>query len=240
MSTQQAVILCGGLGTRLKPITEKIPKALVEVYDKPFLQWQLEYLAEHGIERVLLLCSHLGDQIEKQFGDEFDGMEVQYSFEKPEPLGTGGALRAALSKLDDVFWLFNGDSFLEIDMDAMWTAAQGFDAIVSAYRDVDKNLVIPNLKIANVSGKFGTINDYKKDGGLENGFNAIDSGVYVIKKSVVQSFNSQGRNRFQVEDMWPSLIPSKKLGAYFERRNFYDIGTPERLKVFESWLRDNF
>jgi NDP-sugar pyrophosphorylase family protein len=239
MSTQQAVILCGGLGTRLKPITEKIPKGLVEIYDKPFLQWQLEYLAEHGIERVLLLCSHLGEQIEREFGSEFDGMDLQYSFEKPEPLGTGGALKLALPKLDEVFWLFNGDSFLEIDMDAMWNSAKDFDAMVSAFRDVDKSMVIPNLKIANMSGKFGTVNDYKKDGGLEQGYNAIESGVYIIKKSVIQNYRPTS-HRFQLEHFWPSLIANKKLGAYFERRNFYDIGTPERLKVFESWLRDNF
>jgi NDP-sugar pyrophosphorylase family protein len=239
MSTQQAVILCGGLGTRLRPITEKIPKALVEVHDKPFLQWQLEYLADHGIEKVVLLCSYLGEQIEKQFGNEFDGMDIVYSYEKPEPLGTGGALRNALKHLDEVFWLFNGDSFLEIDMETMWFSAQHFDACVSAFRNVDQSPVIPNLKVANMIGNSAPVNAYKKNGGLENGFNAIDSGVYVIKRSVVEKSKSMGV-KFQVEDMWPELIAEKKLGAYFEKRNFYDIGTPERLKIFEDWLRDNF
>src|SRR5882724_5899162 len=103
----QAVILAGGLGTRMRPVTETIPKPMIPVCGKPFLQHQLELLQKNGIDRVLLLVSYLGEQIEEYFsnGDSLK-MNLSYSYES-SPLGTGGALKNAGSKLEEKFLVLN-------------------------------------------------------------------------------------------------------------------------------------
>src|ERR1700679_1648170 len=105
-------ILAGGLATRLRPITEKIPKSLVTVAGKPFLAHQLEMLHARGIRHVVLCVGHLGEMIEKDFGDGSTyGIKLEYSFDGPKLLGTGGALKQALPKLGPEFFVLYGDSY---------------------------------------------------------------------------------------------------------------------------------
>ncbi len=102
-------ILAGGLATRLRPITEKIPKALVPVAGKPFLAHQLELLHRQGFRHVVLCVGHLGEQIETAFGDGRDyGLELEYSYDGPDLVGTAGALRQALPRLGDSFLVLYG------------------------------------------------------------------------------------------------------------------------------------
>ncbi|HKF24702.1 MAG TPA: sugar phosphate nucleotidyltransferase, partial [Candidatus Acidoferrum sp.] len=118
-SERQAVILAGGLGTRMRPVTETVPKPMIAVAGKPFLQWQLELLATSGIRSALLLVAYLGEQIEQYFGDgRRFGSSIDYAYEL-SPLGTGGALRNAEQKLRDWFVLLNGDTYLAIDYDGL-------------------------------------------------------------------------------------------------------------------------
>src|ERR1700712_1818752 len=109
-------ILAGGLATRLRPITETIPKALVDVAGVPFVCRQLEYLREQGVKKVVLCTGYLGEMIEDVVGDgSAFGLEVAYSPDGPTLLGTGGAMKQALSLLGDSFFLLYGDSYLPID-----------------------------------------------------------------------------------------------------------------------------
>jgi NDP-sugar pyrophosphorylase family protein len=247
---RQVVILAGGLGTRLRPITEKIPKPLVPVAGQPFLYWQLLDLKQQGYTDILLLVAYLGEQIEKHFGDGRDlGLHIRYSFE-PEPLGTGGALKHAVAALAEEFVLLNGDSFLRAPLDAMGAAfaANGYEAMISVYDDRVPTQVIPNLK---TSGH--VVLDYKKDAGRERGFDKIDSGVYVMKRSLLESVDGasgpglspsgsvQGfSQKFALADLWPGLLAKGRLGAYNVPERFYDIGTPARLQEFEEKVRDYF
>ena len=113
-------ILAGGLSTRLRPITENIPKALVDVAGKPFIARQLEYLRRQGITRVVLCLGHLGEQVEALVGDGAAfGLDVGYSWDGPRLLGTGGALKRALPLLGGQFFVFYGDSYLQIDFRAV-------------------------------------------------------------------------------------------------------------------------
>ena len=108
-------ILCGGLGTRLKPITEKIPKALVEVAGKPFIFHQLEYLGQQNIEKVVLCLGHMGEKIEKEVAqNNFNGLQIQYSYDGMPLKGTGGAIKKAIPLLGDNFYVQYGDSFLPV------------------------------------------------------------------------------------------------------------------------------
>ncbi|NBQ55699.1 MAG: nucleotidyl transferase, partial [Verrucomicrobia bacterium] len=109
-------ILAGGLATRLRPITEKIPKALVEVAGKPFVFHQLDWLKRQKIHHVVLCVGYFGEMIREQVGaGERWGMQIKYSFDGEKLLGTGGALKKALPLLGDEFFVFYGDSFLPID-----------------------------------------------------------------------------------------------------------------------------
>ena len=115
-----AVILAGGLATRLRPLTERIPKALIEVAGHPFLWHQLHLLKRSGIRRVVLLVGHLGESIQQRFQDgaEF-GIKIDYSFDGPALLGTAGAIRQALPLLPERFFVLYGDSYLPCDYAAV-------------------------------------------------------------------------------------------------------------------------
>src|SRR5437764_8367856 len=109
-------ILAGGLATRLRPLTERVPKVLLPVAGKPFLAHQLELLRSQGISRVVLCVGYLGEMIERVFGDGRDwGVKLEYSFDGPALLGTGGALQKALPLLGEHFFVLYGDSYLPID-----------------------------------------------------------------------------------------------------------------------------
>ena len=109
------VLLAGGLATRLHPITQTIPKSLVMVAGKPFLQHQLELLNKNGITKVVLCVGHLGDMIEKMFGNKFLNITLTYSYDGDTLLGTGGAINKTIDTLGDRFAVLYGDSYLPID-----------------------------------------------------------------------------------------------------------------------------
>src|SRR4051812_33410009 len=114
MNPLQAVILAGGLGTRLGTITKETPKPLVNIKGKPFLEWQLQFLADQGVKKFLLLTGYKGEMIENYFGNGKKwGFNISYS-QEALPLGTGGALLQAVPKLADRFLLLFGDSFLPV------------------------------------------------------------------------------------------------------------------------------
>ncbi|MGE3975721.1 MAG: sugar phosphate nucleotidyltransferase [Bdellovibrionales bacterium] len=229
----QVVILAGGLGTRLRPITEKIPKPLVEVRGHPFLYWQLLDIEEQGFEDVVLLAGHLGEQIEDYINSLELDLNMRVSIE-PKQMGTGGAIVYAKKHLDDHFVLLNGDSFLKMEYAEMVEDYfdRGLEASLTYFPDVKKSPVPSNLKIKN-----DLVLDYQKNGGLENGFEYIDSGVYVLNKEL---FTETPEESFSLESLWKGLIAKQKLGAFLVNERFYDIGTSERLKLFEERLGDYF
>jgi N-acetyl-alpha-D-muramate 1-phosphate uridylyltransferase len=117
------VILAGGLATRLRPITETIPKALVEVAGLPFLEHQIDLLKRNAIAEVILCVGYLGEMIEQRYGDgKALGIRIAYSFDGPKLLGTGGAIKRALALLPDAFFVLYGDSYLPVDYRAVATA----------------------------------------------------------------------------------------------------------------------
>lgn len=239
MSRLQVAILAGGLGTRLRPITEKIPKPMVPVAGEPFLHWQLLDLKAQGYTEILLLVAYLGEQVREHFGDGSAlGLKLSYAFE-PEPLGTGGALKNAVTHLAEEFVLLNGDSFLRAPLERMARVfhERGLDALISSYDNRNPVPVIPNLKLGENLGDGRRVLDYSKDAGIERGFDRIDSGIYILKRHLIDEHPA---TRFQLADLWPPLIENGRLGAFEVGERFYDIGTPERLKEFEEKVRDYF
>src|SRR5579871_1803102 len=143
-------ILAGGLATRLRPLTEQIPKSLVDVAGEPFLSHQLRRLASNGVHRVILLVGHLGEQIQMQYGDgRAFALSIDYAFDGPSLLGTAGAIRHALPHLPERFFVMYGDSYLTCDFAAVESAfvAAGRLGLMTVFRN-DGRFDTSNIELA--------------------------------------------------------------------------------------------
>lgn len=217
---KQVLILAGGLGTRLRPLTETCPKPMVPVAGEPFLHWQIRDLKEQGYTDIILLVSYLGEQVKQHFGDGSKwGVNLQYSFET-EPLGTGGAIRFAIRSLgellDDDFLVLNGDSFLRAPLDdvAGFFEEGMFDAVVTTYDNGLKSGLEPTPVPNNLKVKNQIVIEYEKAAGLEKGFDRVDSGIYVLKKTLFE-MNAIGEGaKFQLEDVLNPLIAKRRYGGF--------------------------
>ena len=235
----QAVILAGGLGTRMRPITETIPKPMIMVAGKPFLQHQLELLRDAGIARALLLVAYLGEQIREYFGDGAKfGCNVSYSFE-PSLLGTGGALKNAEAQLQDYFVLVNGDTYLAIDYSELVGkfAEANCSALIVAYeKPAAVSQHIPASILPNNLGvdAEGVVTAYRKRD--PEGLSHIDAGVIVLKKGILAGLVT-GQKRSLEEEIYPNLIARGEMRAWVSREPFYDMGSPQGLAALEEKLK---
>lgn len=234
----QAVILAGGLGTRMRPITEMIPKPMIPAAGKPFLQHQVELLRSAGISDVLLLVSYLGEQIEAYFGNGAQlGCRIGYSHE-PSPWGTGGALSQAAAKLHDSFVLLNGDTYLDIDYQRLVSKFAVLDcmALIVAYRKpvegehrVPADFVQNNLAVHDN----GRVTAYRKKD--PDGLTHIDAGVVVLRKRILQ-WLPKGRRCSLEEEIYPRLIANGQMQGWVTTEPFYDMGSPAGLAALEEKL----
>jgi NDP-sugar pyrophosphorylase family protein len=238
-NSMQAVILAGGLGTRMRPITETIPKPMITVAGKPFLQHQLELLSGARIERALLLVAYLGEQIQEYFGDGAKfGCKVSYSFEA-SPLGTGGALKNAEAQLQDRFVVINGDTYLAVDYRALVKefAEANCSALIVAYeklatisREIPASILSNNLGV----NSHGFVTAYRKRN--PEGLSHIDAGVIVLKKEILEGLRT-GQECSLEEEIYPSLIERGEMRAWVTYEPFYDMGSPSGLAALEEKLK---
>jgi len=227
----QAVILAGGLGTRLKPITERIPKPMVSVADKPFLEHQINLLARNGVDDIVLCTGYLSEAIESYFKDGAAfGVLIRYSPE-PEPLGTGGALKHAARYLSDAFFVLNGDTLLDLDYGGVFARFKslGVVGLMVAY---DNSVFVAEGNVG-VDAR-GFVAEYSKKAGC--GLSLVDAGVSVFSKKITGYFPRKKRFSLE-EDVYRKLIAASQLAAYPTSQRFYDMGTPERMAVLEEVLR---
>lgn len=231
MIYMQAVIMGGGLGTRLRPLTFEIPKSMVPVNGKPFLEHQVNHLKESGIKKFLFCIGYLGEQIEEYFGDgERFGVSIQYSVED-KPLGTGGALKNAEDKLEEDFVLVNGDTYNPIDIKEVveFYNTKEKKGLVVLYDNHEK-IVENNISL----GEDGLITAYDKESSA--GMTHVDAGVYVFNKSVLSLIPKDKKVSLETE-IFQQLIRQKELVGYATGHRFYDIGTLKRFKKIEEVLR---
>jgi mannose-1-phosphate guanylyltransferase len=229
----QAVILAGGLGTRLGSLTARIPKPLVPVAGVPYLEHQLRLLARQSIRDVVLLTGYLGQAIEDCFGDGGSlGLSIRYSRE-PSPLGTGGALRLAAPLIADPFLLIYGDSYLPIDYREVVAGLDPFPVtgVVVVFDDREgRTSVRNNIAI----GDDGFVIRYDKDSLNDQSLKFVEAGVLAFRRSVIDLI-PEGVVSLEKE-LFPQLIATRQLRAYPTGQRFYDIGTPERLRAIEEYL----
>jgi NDP-sugar pyrophosphorylase family protein len=233
MSLYPVVILAGGLATRLRPITEKIPKALVEVGGHPFIYHQLRLLHSHDIKQVIISAGYRGDMIRDYVGDGSRfGMQVDYAFDGASPLGTGGAIRKALPFLTSPFFALYGDSYLPCDYAAIQTyfAKKSQPALMTVYRNLGK-WDTSNVEMANDS-----IIQYNKKNKSPR-MEYIDYGLGVFTPSVFEDLQ-EGKSA-DLAEVYQQLVLEKKLLAYAVPERFYEIGSFEGLHELDDLLTKN-
>src|SRR3954467_7785511 len=205
MAEWPVAILAGGLATRLGTVTEKIPKALLSVSGQPFLAHQLQLLSKAGLRRVVLCVGHHGEMIEEEFGDgSAFGLEVQYSFDGPELLGTGGALKKALPLLGKHFLVLYGDSYLPIDYaePVRVFRASGRPGLMTVFGNEGR------WDTSNVLFKEGIIERYaKRDPSPE--MRHIDYGLGILSAAAFSSW-PEGM-AFDLADVYQALIARGEL-----------------------------
>ena len=217
-------ILAGGLATRLLPITETIPKSLVNIAGKPFIVRQLDYLRRQGISHVVLCVSYLGEQVEAVVGDgSAFGLKVHYSWDGPHLMGTGGALRKALPLLGEQFFVFYGDSYLPIDFRAVERdfLESGKPALMTVMKNVDK------WDKSNVLFFDGCITEYnKRTPRPEMAY--IDYGLGVLSAAVLK--DAPVNEPFDLADIYHNLSIQGALAGHEVFERFYEIGSHKGLE----------
>ena len=224
-------ILAGGIAARLRPLTERVPKALVPVAGEPFLAHQLRLLRNQGFRKIVLCVGYLGETIESEFGrgDRF-GLQVEYAFDGPRLLSTGGALKRALPQLGQEFLVLYGDSYLPID----------YLGPVSAFRESHKPALMTVYKnqgkwdFSNVRFEGGEIHAYyktKRTPEMEH----IDYGLGIFRSEAFSPWPEA--EPFDLAEVYQRLVTEKQLAGYEVKQRFYEIGSPQGLSELDSLLR---
>jgi mannose-1-phosphate guanylyltransferase len=218
------VILVGGQGTRLRPLTSTVPKPVVRLVDRPFIAFMLEWLRRHGVEDVIMSCGFLADGVRSVLGDGSQlGVALRF-VEEPEPRGTAGALKLAEPMLDERFLMLNGDVLTDIDLSAQIaqheaTGAKATLALVPVADPTAYGLVI--------LGEDRSIADFvEKPSSNSVGSNLISAGAYVLEREILELVPPD-RNVSIEREVWPRLIGAGLYG--FPSDSYWlDIGTPAR------------
>ena len=224
----EAIVLSGGLGTRLRSVVSDLPKPMASISGKPFLEYQLKYWAEQGVDRFILAVSYKADCITEYFGSHYLGVPVDYSFED-QPLGTGGAIREAIQHLSshDSFLLLNGDTFFDVPLVSLEKVHHAHQTALtfSCYKlksndrytglltDADGMVVAldvetPNLELITING-----------------------GVYLVDcKKIAPYFENQPEKHSFEAIILPKLVTEQNAAAFTHQGYFIDIGIPGDFK----------
>ena len=229
-------ILAGGLATRLRPLTDRVPKSLLEIAGRPFIFHQLEMLRNEGVDRVVLCVGHLGEQIRAVVGDgRAHGMAIDYSFDGSELLGTGGALRRALPILGAAFFVLNGDSYLRCPLARIQSAyeACGRPALMTVLRNDNR------WERSNVLYRNGAIIEYDKHSPRVD-MAHVDFGLSVLSSAVFAPYAAA--KVLDLADICRDLSRSGLLAAFEVLERFHEIGSLQGIADTDEFLsrkRDN-
>lgn len=226
------VLLAGGKATRLRPVTETIPKSLLEVAGKPFIDHQLELIKRNNITQVVICVSYLGGQVRDFAGDGSRyGLKIDYSFDGDTLLGTGGTIKYALDLLDDKFFVMYGDSYLTAD----------FKIISDYFLTGDKSGLMTVFKNkgkwdkSNIDFRDGKIINYDKS--IENkNMEYIDYGLGILTKRAFEDFKND--KVFDLEAVYKNLLRKEELLGYEVSERFYEIGSFRGLEETQAFLEN--
>ena len=220
----QALVLAGGEGTRLRPLTHTVPKPVMPLAGRPFLTFMLDWLRGHGVDDVLLSCGFLAHAVEDVLGEEYEGMRLRYVRED-EPLGTAGPVRLAADEglLADRLFILNGDVLTDMDLTAQLAFHEERNAAATlaliAVEDTSSYGVVP-------TDENGAVIEFLEKSPGPAPTNRINAGAYVIEPEVVERIPSGRAVSFERE-VFPALV-GQGLYGYMSDGYWIDIGTPER------------
>jgi mannose-1-phosphate guanylyltransferase len=229
----QAIVLVGGEGTRLRPLTSDVPKPAVTLVDRPFLAYAIEWLAAHGVSEIVLACGFLPDVLREALGDEerHSGVRITYVTE-PEPLGTAGAIRFAAEaigdRLEDRFFALNGDVLADLDLSALMRAHREREAraTIGLHPVADSSA----YGLVSCDGDGWVLEFTEKTGRAVPG--EINAGAYVLERAVLDLV--PGGQACSIErEVFPQLVDDGLCGLLLDGY-WMDIGTPERY-LQASW-----
>jgi MurNAc alpha-1-phosphate uridylyltransferase len=222
-------ILAGGLATRLRPITEKIPKSLILIERKPFIEYQLSYLKKQGIKKVILCVGHHGAKIKKKLGNgKKFSIEILYSFDGHKPLGTGGALVKALPLLGENFFILYGDSFVLANYKVLQSQfiLKKKKALMTVFKNKNK------LDRSNVFFKNKDIIYYNKFNPKPK-MQFIDYGLSILSSSILKKFK---KKNFDLAEVFHYISNSNNLVGMEIKKRFYEIGSHKGLKQAKKYF----
>jgi len=229
----QAVVLAGGLGTRLGALTRDMPKVMLPFNGRPFLYNVIRLLEEQGIKDIVMCTGYLGEQVKDFLGNGSRlGLNIKYSEESGELLGTGGALKQAQDMLAEYFLILNGDTFLPIDYREVEKEylRLGRKALVVVYNNemntgVKNNIALDSDHMVVRYDKKNTTPDLRY----------VEAGAIVLQREVLDSV-PEGVMISLEDGIYRRLIEQKELAAHITGQQFYDIGTPEQQQIFKDYL----
>ncbi len=236
--TLQCVVLAGGLGTRMRPASEAIPKALIPVLGRPFADWQLEHLAAQGVQRVTYSIGYRGELLRAHVGDGSRfGLKVTWVDDGERLRGTGGALRVALDEgaLEDAFFVLYGDSYLPVSMsevEAAWRKS-GQPALMTVLRNEGRwdasNAIYRDGRV--------TLYDKTRPKEMQTQMLWIDYGLSVLTRDVVTTRIESG-NVADLAEVLKDLSIEGRLAGLEVKQRFYEAGSQEGLRELEVYLAD--
>jgi histidinol-phosphate phosphatase family protein len=228
----QAVILAGGRGTRMRPLTDDRPKAMVEFHGKPFLEYLIEMLRGQGFERVLLLLGYLPEAIQEHFGDGRSyGLKIEYSVSGPDDL-TVSRVQLARDRIESTFLLMYCDNYWPMLMDRMWDRyrAIGAPAMVTVYSNKDAYRPGKDSVIVDSDG-FVTVFDRER---VTPDLRGVEISYAILDASVLELLPEQ--DELFEQALYPRLAERRQLSAFVTDHRYYSVGSLERLPVTERFL----
>lgn len=224
------ILLAGGLATRMRPVTEKIPKSMIDINGKPFIHHQLTLLKNKGISHIIICIGYLGEKIIECVGDgRAYGIKVEYSKDGDKLLGTGGAIKNIGNILPEKFFILYGDSYLDIN-----------------YREIEENFLKSNKKglmtVYKNEDKYDTSNVLFQDNKLKKysktnkiaEMNYIDYGLGILERSIFSPY--QDGAIFDLAEIYEKLSDEEQLLGYEVFKRFYEIGSPDGLQDLRKIL----
>jgi NDP-sugar pyrophosphorylase family protein len=224
-------ILAGGLATRLQPVTDKMPKALLSVAGEPFLVHQLRLLHSEGFRKVVICVGHLSEIVQAKIGDgKALDLNIDYSVDRPTLLGTGGALKRALPRLGDKFLVIYGDSYMPVNYAAIVRAfiESGKPALMTVFENESR------WDESNVWFEAGEIRRYDKKKRAPK-MRHIDYGISVLTAGLFAGLPDYAP--FDLADLYSRLVSEKQMAGFEVKQRFYEIGSREGLAELDALLR---
>ncbi len=220
----QALVLVGGKGTRLRPLTTEIPKPVLTLVDRPFLSYMIEWLASHGVDDIVFACGFLPDQLEEVLGNGGDGVPRLSYVVEPEPFGTAGAIKFAEDHLEDRFFALNGDVLTDLDLTSLWNShiERGASASLGLYPVEDPT----GYGLVDLDEEGHVLDFHEKPEPGHAGAGLINAGTYVLEKSVLGDI-APATNVSIEREVFPSLVGRDLFGLRLDGY-WKDIGLPDR------------